>query len=296
MPDTGSTPSNPDNDDERSGSDQHPQRADAVTPPPVPRQDHRDDPQHDVDEPEDTGRDWPDDQGGRGAPPPSADDHDRRSADDDGTARPVHAGAGPVGTVGRSSSWGPVLSGAATAFVVFLVFTALWVAIAASGAHAIGDNLEWFQLSSAVLAAAAGGAAAGWLDPRGTMTGMIQGLATWGLLVLAVTVAGLTTGTALLGAVGTATLDANIQATSVTELLQPFERELWALFTVLLGGALIAGLAGALTGRTHTRLALDDQTRRDEAADSGDRVIDVRTPADSGARDRNLAKLVRAGL
>jgi hypothetical protein len=192
-----------------------------------------------------------------------------RDRDDDRTARPMHAGAGPATTVGRSSSWGPVLSGAAIAFVVFLIFSALWAAIAASGAEAVGNNLAWFQLISGILAAAAGGAAAGWLDPRGTMTGMAQGLSVWGLLVLAMTVTGVTAGTAVLGAVGDLTVDAGVEATTVTEALRPFEMELWALFAVLFGGALIAGLAGAATGRAHTMLALDDEAHRSGTARRG---------------------------
>lgn len=286
MPDTRPTPSNPDNTEQRPRSDRDQQSAEPGSPPPSSEQGHRDATRRDADEPEYTGRDRRDDQGSRGAPPPSDADSDRREADDSTTARPAHAGAGPPTTVGRSSGWGPVLSGAATAFVIFLIFSALWVAIAASGSQAVGDNLEWFQLVSGVLAAAAGGAAAGWLDPRGTMTGMIQGLSTWGLVVLAITVAGLSTGTALLGAVGNLTLDANIEATNVTELLQPFETELWALFGVLVGGALIAGLAGALTGRAHTMLALDDQTQRNETANDRERVIDVRDPANAGSHRR----------
>jgi hypothetical protein len=182
----------------------------------------------------------------------------------DRDVRPAHAGVGLTSAVGRSSTWGPVLSGAATAFVVFLIFTALWLGIAASGADAVGDNLAWFQLVSGVLAAAAGGAAAGWLDPRGTVTGMIQGLATWGLLLLAVTVTGLTTGTALLGAMTDVTVQADIQVTNVGDLLRPFQAELWALFAILLGGAVIAAFAGAVTGRTHTMLALDDEPRHVE--------------------------------
>jgi hypothetical protein len=89
-------------------------------------------------------------------------------------------------------------------------------------------------------------------DPRGTMTGFVQGLATWGLLIFAVAVAGLTTGTALLGGLAHITLQADAATTSVTQLLQPLEDELWAIFAVLLGGALIAGLAGAGTRRAHT--------------------------------------------
>ncbi len=180
-------------------------------------------------------------------------------------ARPAHAGAGPAAAAGRSSSWGPVLSGTAIAFIVFLTVSALWLAIAASGAEMVADNLEWFQLVSGVLAAAAGGAAAGWLDPRGAMTGFVQGLATWGLLIFAVAVAGLTTGTALLGGVADITLQADVEATTVTELLQPFEDQLWAIFAVLLGGALIAALAGAGTGRAHTLMALDDSRVREPA-------------------------------
>ena len=285
MPDARRTAPEPDDNDRSPRSDQDQHAAATASPPPSPRQAQPDGPQHDDDHAEYTGRDWRDDRGGRGAPSPDT-DGDRRDADDHKTARPAHAGAGPATTAGRSSSWGPVLSGAATAFVIFLIFSALWVAIAASGSQIVGDNLEWFQLVSGILAAAAGGAAAGWLDPRGTMTGMIQGLSTWGLVVLAMTIAGLTTGTALLGAVGNLTLEANIQATNVTELLQPFETELWALFAVLVGGALIAGLAGALTGRAHTMLALDDQARRDATAQDRERVIDVRDRAEAGSRRR----------
>ncbi|MCC5950096.1 MAG: hypothetical protein JJT89_16725, partial [Nitriliruptoraceae bacterium] len=140
---------------------------------------------------------------------------------------------------------------------------------AAGGARAGGDNRAGFQLSGGGGAAAAGGAAAGWLDPRGAMTGMIQGLSTWGLLVLAMAVTGLTTGTALLRSLGNVTIEASAAAASVTELLQPFEEELWALFAVLLGGALIAALAGAVTGRAHAAVVVDDPARRDGAAERG---------------------------
>jgi hypothetical protein len=177
----------------------------------------------------------------------------------DRTARPARAVVRPAPTIGRSSTWGPVLSGGVTAFVIFLIFTALWVALAASGVEAVGDNLEWFQLVSGVVAAAAGGAAAGWLDPRGAATGMIHGLATWGLLVLAVTITGVATGTALLGATADVTAQAEAQVADVTALLQPFEAELWALFAILLGGAAIAALAGASTGRAHMQLVVDEE-------------------------------------
>jgi hypothetical protein len=184
---------------------------------------------------------------------------------------PGRAGVGPAPTISRSSTWGPVLSGGVTAFVIFLIFTALWVALAASGAEAVGNNLEWFQLVSGILAAAAGGAAAGWLDPRGATTGMIHGLATWGLLVLAVTITGVATGTALLGATANVTVQAEAQVANVTELLQPFETELWALFAILLGGALIAALAGALTGRAHMHRVVDEETRLAERRSDADR-------------------------
>jgi hypothetical protein len=183
-----------------------------------------------------------------------------RHRTDDVAGRPGHVGVGPAPTISRSSTWGPVLSGGVTAFVIFLIFTALWVAIAASGAEAVGNNLEWFQLVSGIVAAAAGGAAAGWLDPRGAATGMIHGLATWGLLVLAVTITGVATGTALLGATAEVTAQAEAQVANVTELLQPFETELWALFAILFGGALIAALAGALTGRLHMNRIVDEET------------------------------------
>ena len=187
---------------------------------------------------------------------------------DDGDDRPAHAGVGPPSAAGRSSSWGPVLSGAATAFVVFLIFTTLWLGIAASGVEAVGENLEWFQLASGILAAAAGGAAAGWLDPRGTMTGMIQGLATWGLLVLAVTITGVAAGTALLGAVADVSLQSDVQVTDVNALLEPFQAELWALFAILMGGAVIAALFGAMTGRAHTMLSLDRETHDADDTDT----------------------------
>jgi hypothetical protein len=218
----------------------------------------------------------------RGSVAVSDQDHVRLRRAGNGDDRPAHAGVGPGSAVGRSSSWGPVLSGAATAFVVFLIFTTLWLAMAASGVDAVGDNLAWFQLISGILAAGAGGAAAGWLDPRGTMTGMIQGLATWGLLVLAVVVTGITTGTALLGEVAAVDLQADVQVANTTALLEPVRTEMWALFAILMGGALIAGLAGAMTGRAHTMLALDDDTHADAGRRESAGSFDRRT--NSGAR------------
>ena len=268
MPEPRSAHSNPDTTDQEPGSADHQQPEDRDARPPPPQDRHDDAPPDRRDErdrePEYTGRDWRDDQGGRGAPTPPDASGDRDDHDDREDERPRRVGTGPATTVGRSSSWGPVLSGAATAFVVFLIFSALWVAIAASGARAVGDNLAWFQLISGILAAAAGGAAAGWLDPRGTLTGMVQGLSTWGLLVLATTITGLATGTALLGTLGNVTLEANVDAANMTEMLRPFETELWALFAVLLGGASIAALAGALTGRAHTPRARDGQASGDD--------------------------------
>lgn len=83
-----------------------------------------------------------------------------------------------------------------------------------------------------------------------------------GLLIFAVSLARLTTGTALLGGLADITLQVDVQSTNLADLLRPFEGELWAIFAVLIGGALIASLAGAGTGRAHTRMALDDGRER----------------------------------
>ena len=171
-----------------------------------------------------------------------------------------------------SGGWGPVLSGAVSGFITFVILSSLWLAIAGSGVGFVAENLEWFQLASAIVAALVAGYVAGWLQPRKATSGAMQGFAAWGLLIFASLIVGVPSAASLFSGATNLTLD-NVTAGGVdlTSALGPFSTELWAVFATFAGGALAALLAGAAAGRTHAK-------QHEHRAEAGERVVDVREP------------------
>lgn len=163
----------------------------------------------------------------------------------DTTTRDVDVSAG-TGTR-FAGGWGPVLSGAVSAFLMFVILSSLWLAIAASGVDVISDNFGWFELLSAVVAAPFGGYVAGRLQPSGDrLTAAFQGFATWGLLIVVGLLIGVPSGAALFSGATDLTLQG---AADGSTSLSQYNEQLWGAFAVFAGGALLAALAGAAGAR-----------------------------------------------
>ena len=175
-----------------------------------------------------------------------------------------------------SGGWGPVLSGAVSGFITFVILSSLWLALTGSGAGFVSGNLEWFQLASAIVAALVAGFVAGWLQPRKATAGGMQGFAAWGLLIFASLIVGVPSAATLFSGATNLTLDNVTAATGgnvdLTSALGPFSTELWAVFATFAGGALAAILAGAAAGRMHAK-------QHEHRAEGGERVIDMREPS-----------------
>ncbi len=154
--------------------------------------------------------------------------------------RSMHAG-----TNSRfAGGWGPVLSGGTAAFLTFIAFSALWLAITASGVEWVGNNLQWFEVATSFVAAIVGGFVAGWLQPRDARTGTVQGLAAWGLVLFAGMVVGVPSVTAIFSGATNMTLQSLASGGNVSNALSQLGTELWASFAVFAGGGLIAALTG----------------------------------------------------
>lgn len=162
--------------------------------------------------------------------------------------------------------WGPVVAGAVVGFAVMILLSTFWVALAeGAGAGAIGDNLHWYGLISAIVALFVAGFLAGWLSGvRGPGTGLLHGVTVWSLILVA-------------------TL-----AFAVPQTLRVFEAfttplpELgagpaWAsFFSVLIG--LVAAGAGGLIGGAITRPAAIAPRERPHYTEDADRHHPGETP------------------
>lgn len=179
-----------------------------------------------------------------------------------------------------SRGWGPVLSGSAAAFVTFVTFSALWMALAAMGSDWVGSNLAWFELFTALGAAPVGGFVAGWLQSDDARSGTFQGLATWGLVIFAGLIVGVPSSAAVFSGATNIALQSLTGGQNVATQLGQVSAELWSTFVIFGGGALLAAIAGAAgsglgTGRARTR----DEVVVDHDADSEDRA-----PVGAGTR------------
>lgn len=175
----------------------------------------------------------------------AATDQDRRTTDQDRRAVGLSASTGDTRFAG---GWGPVLSGAVSAFLAFVILSSLLLAIAGTGVDLISDNFGWWELASALVAAPFGGYVAGRLQPNGNrMTAALQGFAAWGLLIIVAMFIGIPSGAALFSGATDLTLQG--AAGSSADLSQ-FSEQLWGAFAVFAGGALLAALAGAAGARS----------------------------------------------
>ena len=177
--------------------------------------------------------------------------------------------AGATGGNRFAGGWGPVLTGAVSAFLAFAVLSSLWLAIAGSGVDFISNNFGWWELLSAAVAAPFGGYVAGRLQPSGDrMTAGLQGFASWGLLILAGLFVGIPSGAELFSGATNLTLQG---ATDASANLAQFNEQLWAAFAVFAGGALLAAMGGAAAARTghHHTASRDGHGDRRVAGDGG---------------------------
>lgn len=173
-----------------------------------------------------------------------ATDQDRHTGQD----RRASGLSASTGDTRFAGGWGPVLSGAVSAFLAFTILSSLLLAIAATGVDMISDNFGWWELASALVAAPFGGYVAGRLQPSGIrMTAALQGFAAWGLLIIVGLFIGIPSGAALFSGATDLTLQGAAGASA--ELTQ-YSEQLWGAFAVFAGGALLAALAAAAGTRS----------------------------------------------
>jgi hypothetical protein len=140
--------------------------------------------------------------------------------------------------------WGAIFGGGVLGLALLTLLTALWLALAfGSGVDNVRTNLEWYVGGSAAGSLLVAGILTGYLSGvRGAGTGMLNGLALWGLLVIVTISIGLPSILNLFG-LGRVATEA---ATSVVGL--GTDTALWASFWTLAGGFVAAGLGGAIGG------------------------------------------------
>jgi hypothetical protein len=164
---------------------------------------------------------------------------------EDGTTRTatrattVAEGAGP-----SLIRWGAIFGGAVLGLALMTLLASLWLALAyASNVETIRANLEWYMGGSAAGSLFVAGILTGYLTGvRGAITGMLNGWALWGLLLLVTLSIGVPSILNLfnLGRVATEA------ATGVASL--GADTTLWAVFWTIAGGFFAAGLGGAIGG------------------------------------------------
>jgi hypothetical protein len=142
---------------------------------------------------------------------------------------------------------------------VFLLLSRLWAALAVdSGVDFVNDNLEWFNVVSAIVALAIGGFLAGYLSGlRGIGPGAVNGLSAWGLFV--------TIGL-LVGEPGPV---ARIDEPLSLDAFDPAS-PLWEAFWAILAALVVAVLFGAIGGLvTRSRELFDTTQYRSQDRPSG---------------------------
>jgi hypothetical protein len=131
--------------------------------------------------------------------------------------------------------WGALFAGALVGVAMLVTLMSLWRAIGIdSEVDWVRDNVEWFGFASAVFALFVAGLLSGWLSTvNGPGSGLLQGLAVWGLILAGSIVFDLPEGLRFfqLGAA-------------------PFQQEtrfdLWATFGSYAGGLVTAVMGGAI--------------------------------------------------
>lgn len=136
--------------------------------------------------------------------------------------------------------WGAVFSGAVVGLGVFVLLTALWLALAyGSGIRWWQSSLNWWVGATGILAMFVAGLLSGYLSgARGIVAGLANSVTVWGLATLAIVLSGVPVGLGLLRAVRRA-------------LAVP-SSSLWTVFWSLLiglGAVAIGGVVGGAAGR-----------------------------------------------
>ena len=165
-------------------------------------------------------------------------------------------------TTAISNGWGPVLSGAATAFLVFVAFSALWMAIAASGAAWVGGALQWFELATALGAAAVAGLVTGWLQPGDPGSGAMRGSAAWGLVLVAGLIVGVPSTTAIFAGATNMSLQALTTGGNLANQLSGLGGALWTTFIVFAGGGILAAVTGGASAAMSPRAEPTEERAR----------------------------------
>lgn len=133
--------------------------------------------------------------------------------------------------------WGAIFSGALIGFGFTALLSALWAALAySSGVGFVGDYINWFIGVTAVVGMFVAGLVAGGLGgEQNSGAGLVNGVTTWALLLIA-----------LLGPGIPSALRANSGGAAGTTL--------WTAFWVLLIGLGAAALGGIVGGGTAERV------------------------------------------
>jgi hypothetical protein len=159
--------------------------------------------------------------------------------------------------------WSAIFGGAVLGLAFLTLLTALWLALAyASGVDVIRTNLEWYVGGSAVGSLFLAGILTGYVSGvRGAGTGMLNGWALWGLLLIVTVSVGVPSILNLfnLGRVATEA------ATGVAAL--GTDTALWASFWTLSGGFVAAGLGGAIGGSLSRRRFVRMEIRRSSSGE-----------------------------
>jgi hypothetical protein len=181
--------------------------------------------------------------------------------------------------------WGAIFGGAVLGLALMTLLASLWLAMAyASNVETIRANLEWYMGGSAAGSLFVAGILTGYLSGvRGATTGMLNGWALWGLLLLVTMSVGVPSILNLFN-LGRVATDA---ATGVTSL--GADTTLWAVFWTIAGGFVAAGLGGAIGGalsrgrkvRTEVRSSTDHEPVVVHDADEDDHAHDEREVAGS---------------
>jgi hypothetical protein len=138
--------------------------------------------------------------------------------------------------------WGPVFAGAVIGLGLAVMASALWFALAFDrGTPSFRNYLDWWLAGTAIGGTLIGAFIAGLaFARRGPVSGLLQGLTLWGVLVVVI----LTLGTSAAAIFGT-TFDVTISGTSYTITTTSY----WSVFWTLLigfGAAAIGGMLGGL--------------------------------------------------
>jgi len=163
---------------------------------------------------------------------------------DDGTTRTATRATMAGGANPTLIRWGAIFGGAVLGLALMTLLASLWLALAyASNVDTIRTNLEWYMGGTAAGSLFIAGILTGYLSGiRHAITGMLNGWALWGLLLLVTVSIGVPSILNLfdLGRVATGA------ASGVASL--GADTTLWAVFWTIAGGFIAAGIGGAIGG------------------------------------------------